>query len=224
MTRRLFRLASFCIFCQFCAATAANVRFQVSFPTSVHASPITGRVFVALAKNAAPEPIDQAGSWSGQTPFFGIDVNQLAPGNPAVVDSSVLGYPANSLADVPAGDYYVQTLLNIYTEFHRSDGHVIWAHMDQWEGQQFNRSPGNLISDVHRIHLDPAAGYDVPLELSKVIEPVVVPSDTAWVKRIKIQSQLLTRFWGQPMYLSATVLLPKGYMVPERPMMRSVEG
>lgn len=213
MTRRLFRLASFCIFCLFCAAFAAGapLRFQVSFPTSVHASPITGRVFVALAKKATPEPIDQAGSWSGQTPFFGVDVNQLAPGNPAVVDNEVLGYPANSLADVPAGDYYVQALVNVYTEFHRSDGHVIWAHMDQWEGQRFNRSPGNLISDVRRIHLDPAAGYDVQLELSKVIEPVVVPPDTAWVKRIRIQSQLLTKFWGHPMYLGATVLLPKDY-------------
>src|ERR1700730_17676243 len=137
MTRRLFRLASFCIFFQFSAAQAAgaNLRFQVSFPASVHAAPITGRVFVALAKKATPEPIDQAGSWSGQTPFFGLDVEQLAPRSLAIVDSQVLGYPANSLADVPAGDYYVQALVNVYTEFHRSDGHVIWAHMDQWEGQ-----------------------------------------------------------------------------------------
>ena len=127
------------------------------------------------------------------------------------MDSQVLGYPANSLADVAAGDYYVQALVNVYTEFHRSDGHVIWAHMDQWEGQLFNRSPGNLKSDVRKIHLDPAAGYDVKLELSKVIDPIAVPSDTAWVKRVRIQSQLLTKFWGHPMYLGATLLLPKGY-------------
>jgi hypothetical protein len=31
------------------------------------------------------------------------------------------------------------------------------------------------------------------------------------VKRIKIQSELLTEFWGHPFYLGATVLLPKGY-------------
>ena len=53
----------------------------------------------------------------------------------------------------------MQALVNVYTEFHRADGHTIWAHMDQWEGQQFNKSPGNLYSEVHKIHLDPAAGY-----------------------------------------------------------------
>jgi hypothetical protein len=47
--------------------------------------------------------------------------------------------------------------------------------------------------------------------LTKVIGPVDVPPDTEWVKRIKIQSKLLTEFWGHPMYLGAVVLLPRGY-------------
>ncbi|HLI30794.1 MAG TPA: alpha/beta hydrolase-fold protein, partial [Terriglobia bacterium] len=41
--------------------------------------------------------------------------------------------------------------------------------------------------------------------------PVKLPRDTRWVKRVKIQSALLSRFWGRPIYLGATVLLPKGY-------------
>jgi hypothetical protein len=82
--------------------------------------------------------------------------------------------------------------------------------MDQWEGQQWNRSPGNLISDVTPIRLDPA-GFDVKLQLSRKLPPVVAPPDTAWVKRVKFQSRLLSEFWGHPIYLGATVLLPKGY-------------
>jgi hypothetical protein len=35
--------------------------------------------------------------------------------------------------------------------------------------------------------------------------------DTEWVKHVRIQSDLLTRFWGRPIYVHATVLLPKGY-------------
>ena len=31
------------------------------------------------------------------------------------------------------------------------------------------------------------------------------------VKRIKIQSQILTKWWGQPIFLGATILLPKDY-------------
>jgi hypothetical protein len=47
--------------------------------------------------------------------------------------------------------------------------------------------------------------------LDRVIPPIEVPEDTEWVKRVKFQSELLTRFWGRPMYLGATVLLPRGY-------------
>jgi len=192
-------------------ALAQAAQFEVSFAAGVHTGPITGRVFVAIAKAESPEPIRQIGSWTGQTPFFAADVDQLAAGHAAVIDAGAMGFPADSLKEIPAGDYYVQAILNVYTEFHRADGHDIWAHMDQWEGQNFTRSPGNLTSEVVKAHLDASAGYDVRLELTRAIPPVQVPADTAWVKRFKIQSQLLTRFWGRAMYIGATVLLPKGY-------------
>jgi hypothetical protein len=35
--------------------------------------------------------------------------------------------------------------------------------------------------------------------------------DTKWVKYVKFQSVLLTKFWGHPIFLGASVLLPKGY-------------
>ena len=144
-------------------------------------------------------------------PIFGSDVNALLPDTAAIIDNATPGYPLRNLHEIPAGEYYVQALLNIYTEFHRSDGHTIWAHMDQWEGQQFNVSPGNLYSEAQWVHLDPAAGYDIRLSLTKVIPPAQTPADTPWVKHIKIQSEMLTKFWGHPIYLGAIVLLPKGY-------------
>jgi hypothetical protein len=189
----------------------SDLRFEVSFAASAHAQPITGRVFVMISNTEWPEPRLQAGFWGDTAPLFGADVVQLKPGDAAVIDGSTLGYPPKSLTDIPAGDYYVQALITVYTECHRSDGHTIWVHLDQWEGQQFNRSPGNLYSAVEKVHLDPAAGYDVKLSLTKVIPPREVPQDTEWVKHIKMQSDLLTKFWGQPIYLGATVLLPKGY-------------
>ena len=189
----------------------SSLRFKVSFPASLHAEPITGRVFVAISNRETPEPRLQVGFWGDTSPLFGADVVQLKPGETALIDGATLGYPLASLADIPAGDYYVQGLINIYTQCHRSDGHTLWVQLDQWEGQQFNRSPGNLYSEVAKVHLDPAAGYHLKLSLSKVIPPVEIPEDTEWVKHIKIQSHLLTKFWGQPIYLGATVLLPKGY-------------
>ena len=192
-------------------AAPPRPQFEVSFPASAHINPITGRVYVMVSDEEAPEPRFQVGSWGSHPPFFGMDVHQLKPEQPAVIDGSTLGYPTRSLKGLPAGDYYVQAMINIYTEFHRSDGQTIWAHMDQWEGQQFNRSPGNLYSQVQRVHLDPAEGFDVKLSLTQVIPPVKVPADTVWIKHLKIQSELLSRFWGRPIYLGAVVLLPRGY-------------
>ena len=41
--------------------------------------------------------------------------------------------------------------------------------------------------------------------------PIEPPVDTAYVKHVRIQSELLTEFWGRPMYLGAHVLLPHGF-------------
>jgi len=193
------------------APQQASQKFEISFPASVHAAPTTGRVFVFITPKENPEPRLQAGGWGDAPPLFGVDVDQLAPGQAALINQDTLGYPVTSLRDVPPGDYYVQALLNIYTEFRRTDGHTIWAHMDQWEGQHFNRSPGNLYSKVQKVHLDPATGYDVRLSLTETIPPVEVPADTQWVKHIKIKSELLTKFWGHDIFIGAVVLLPKGY-------------
>jgi len=192
-------------------AAAATTRFEISYPPSLGPGPVTGRVFVMISKNNQREPRLQAGSYNGSIPFYGLDVDALKPGQAAVIDASTPGYPVESLNRLPAGDYYVQALLNVYTEFHRKDGHVLWAHMDQWEGQRWNASPGNFISDVQQVHIDPAGGFDVKLSLTRKLPPVTVPPDTAWVKRVKIQSQLLTEFWGHPFFIGATVLLPKGF-------------
>jgi hypothetical protein len=155
----------------------SETRFSVSFPASLVAEPITGRMFVVITRSVdrpyvvAPgpgevggsehgiEPRLQAGAWKnrvpffgtyqksvpyfspwvGSVPFYGVDVNQLAAGEDAVIDGDTLGFPPKSLRDIPAGDYYVQAVLNVYTKFQRSDGHVVWAHMDQWEATRSAR-------------------------------------------------------------------------------------
>jgi len=190
---------------------AADVRFEVSYPASRDQGPITGRVFVMISKTNRVEPRLQAGSYNASVPFYGLDVEALKPDAGVVIDASTLGYPVESLGQLPAGEYYVQALLNVYTQVHRKDGHVIWVHWDQWEGQQWNRSPGNLVSEVQRMRLDPAAGFHIKLSLTKKLPPVQIPPDTDWVKHVKIQSKMLSEFWGRPTYLGATVLLPKGY-------------
>lgn len=183
------------------------MKFEISFPGFVHTGPITGRLFLIVTRNTETEPRLQL----FDVPVFAMDVSQLVPDALAVIDTATPGYPIDSLAGLPAGEYYVQALLNVYTRFHRSDGHAVWAHMDQWEGQDLSRSPENLISEVKKTHLDPGASTEFKLALTKVIPPIIVPDDTKWVKRIKFESKLLSEFWGRPIYLGATALLPRGY-------------
>ncbi len=189
-------------------AAGRGVRVEVSFPASVHAGPVTGRVYVMVSRTNDREPRLQIGRTG--TPFFGRDVEKLAPGQAAIIDVTDLGTPVASLRDLPPGDYFVQGFVNIYSEFKRADGHVVWMHDDQWEGQHWNVSPGNLYSDPQRVRID-ASTESIKLSASNTIPPVQVPADTAWVKRFKMQSPLLTKFWGRPIYLGATVLLPRDY-------------
>ncbi|HEV8491617.1 MAG TPA: hypothetical protein VGR76_05070, partial [Candidatus Angelobacter sp.] len=192
------------------SAAASSITFKITLPAS-QPQPVTGRLFVIVARANDPEPRLQVGSWRSRTEMLGVDVQGLQPGQTATVDALTLGYPLKSVRELPAGDYYVEALLNVYTRFQRSDGNTIWAHMDQWEGQQFNKSPGNLFTEVGHFHLDPLTGYEIRLSLDHKIPTPLPPGDTQYVKHIKIQSKLLTQFWGQPIYLGATVLLPEGY-------------
>lgn len=191
-------------------ALASDIRFKVTLPAG-YAQPVTGRVFIIISKTDNPDLRLQVGSWRSRVEFLGHDVQGLNPGESTTLDSLVMGYPMKSVRELPPGDYYVQALLNVYTRFQRADGNTIWGHMDQWEGQQFNKSPGNLYSVARRFHLDPLSGYEIQLSLDNKIPPVTVPEDTQYVRHVKIQSKLLSQFWGQPIYLGATVLLPAGY-------------
>src|SRR6266540_166831 len=193
---------------------AASLKFELSFPASVRGEAADGRVFVVISREGEPEPRLQFGKEGGQyrsTPFFGVDVENLAPGQWAIVGGSALGYPVARLADIPPGDYFVQGILNIYTTFHRADGHTVKLHADQWEGQVFQISPGNLYTEVRKVHLDPRRGGAVRLTLAKKIPPVEIPPDSEYVKRVRFQSALLSKFWGQPIFVGATVLLPGRY-------------
>ena len=193
------------------SAQTRGPSFSITFPKSIHTEPVTGRALLIISRDSAPEPRFQAHPLDRGLPTFGRDVDALAPGSPVIFDATVPGYPLKSLNDLPAGDYYAQAVLNVYTEFHRADGHVIWAHMDQWEGQNFVTSPGSLYSVPRKFHVGARANGTHALVLTKINPPRTIPPDTKWVKQIKIQSKLLTAFWGRPMYIGASVLLPAGY-------------
>lgn len=188
------------------AALANTTRFEITFPSAAHQGPITGRLILIVAKNAQPEPRLTV---SPQGPaIFGVDLEQLRPGQPAIVDDKALGYPLR-LSELEPGEYYVQAVINVYEQVHRSDGHTIWVPMNDGRIETFNVAAGNLYSEMQRVQV--GKGGVVKLSAARVIPPAPRPTDTEWVKHVRIQSQKLTKFWGRPIYINATVLLPKGY-------------
>ena len=190
------------------AARAQSVEVRYASPLE---GPRTGRLFVIFARTAAREPRLQAGSYGGTAPMFAADVSDWRAGQPAAITADTLGYPFASLRDLPAGEYTVQALLNVYTKVTRADGHTLWVHWDQWEGQHWNVSPGNLVSEPVTIRWDPKRATPLRLTLTRALPPVDVPPDTRWVKRIRMKSPSLSAWWGHDTYIGATVLLPKGF-------------
>jgi Putative esterase len=190
---------------------AGGPRFEITFPAEVADSPLDGRVLLVISTDEESEPRFQAGRGLEAQPIFGVDVEGLAPGQPAIIDASTRGYPVESIAQIPAGDYRVQAVLNVYTTFNRADGHTIKAHMDQWEGQHWNRSPGNLMSEPERVHIDPASSAPIRIAMTQKIPPIEPPADTKYVKHIRFRSEMLSKWWGHDIDLGAVVVLPEGF-------------
>jgi hypothetical protein len=205
----------------FAAPPAKGVRVRISFPAAAHTGPVTGRVYVAIARANEPASPRRGGGPAGPiqmadstgAPMFGVNVKNLQPGAVAVIDGTAFGHPVASLNDIPAAEYLVQAFVNVYTKFERADGHTVWLHMDQWEGQNWRRSPGNLFSTPRKVTIDADArkGTMIDLVCDQVIPPMPAQADTDYVKHIKFQSVILSKWWGQPIFLGATVLLPKDY-------------
>lgn len=193
-------------------ATAQSApSFEISY-TSV-TGPLTGRMFLIFAHTDSIEPRLQVGRYGTQ--FFGADFVDLPAGKAVHIGSETLGYPINAMTDIPPGDYYVQAVLNKYTEFKRSDGHILWMHMDQWEGHDWRRSPGNLYSKIIKVTIgsktSTTSNAQIRLIVDQTIPQIPSPADSKYVRHIKMKSEKLSAFWGQPIYIGATILLPQSY-------------
>ena len=166
-----------------------------------------GRVVVAVSRSED----FVVSSVTDSSQLFGVSVDGAANGDAVVVDATALGYPHRSLAEVPAGEYWVKAWLNVYTTFERADGHVVKLPMDRGEGQDWHRKPGNLVSAPAQVRLDPDDDGRVRIALDEVLPEIEPPPETDWVKNFEITSEKVSEFWGREMRIGARVLLPRGW-------------
>ncbi|WKN30155.1 hypothetical protein PZB74_14410 [Porifericola rhodea] len=188
-----------------------SLQFAVTYPDSLSEEALDGRLLLLISDNNESEPRFQISDGPQTQLVYGIDVEGYMAGDEAIVSDTVFGYPLQSLNDIPAGEYYVQALLHKYETFNLANGHTVKLPMDQGEGQQWNRSPGNIYSSPQKVYIDPSSKEKIQISMENEIPPIEEPEDTKYIKHIKIKSELLSKFWGRPMYLGANILLPEGF-------------
>jgi len=169
-------------------------QFEVTIAKSLPAPTKDGRLFVILAHTNNPEPRFTLGrTGRGAPQVLACDLKGFAPGATAVVDAGAFGFPNTNLADVPAGDYFAQALFDSSADL------------------RLLAAPGNLYGKAQKIHLDPARGGDWKLELTEQVPAEQLPAETTQIKFVKIQSKLLSEFYGRPIFLRAGIVLPRDY-------------
>jgi len=189
----------------------ARLRFGISFSGEICPDALDGRMLLMVSSDESREPRFQIGNGPDTQLVFGVDVEGLMPGEDAVIDGGIFGYPLKSLAEIPSGTYWVQALLNRYETFPLADGRVLKLPPDKGEGQKWNLKPGNLFSSPQKLRINPGSNKMIRITLDQEIPPIPNPVDTKYIKHITIQSELLSTFWGRPTTLGAHVLLPEGF-------------
>ena len=116
---------------QLSAQVAAGPRFEIAFARSVRAKPVTGMVYLAISRDNQTTPIQQVDTTDAA--LFSRYVDHLELDATIALTGADRGHPVVSINDIPAGDYWVQPFINVYTRFARADGHTVWLHMDQCE-------------------------------------------------------------------------------------------
>ncbi len=163
-----------------------------------------GRLIFVIASNAVTAPKEQVNDGIDTAQIFAVDV---AADVQAVIDEGAVGYPLAKLSDLPAGDYTVQAVLNLYDTFHLGDGRVLSLPPDRGEGQLWNEKPGNLFSQPQNAHLP----GELHLRLDQTMPEIKPAADTPYVRHVRFLSERLSKFWGRPVYLGALILLPEGF-------------
>lgn len=197
--------------CLHCITETIGQSIEVMLPTDMSKQPLDGRLMIMFSKNTTGEPRFQISDDQETQQIFGLDVEGWKPGTAVRLDGSAFGYPIETIQKIKSGTYSVQALLHIYETFKRKDGHTVKLPMDRGEGQHWNIAPGNIYSQPQTINFKNSTTFKLNIKINQIIPPIKEPEDTKYVKHIKIQSKLLSEFWGRPMYLGAHVLLPEGW-------------
>lgn len=184
---------AFLVITAFTVHAQTELTFKVSVaPEHKNSFKPDGRLFLYFSESDRSEPRFGAGTGPGSY-VFARNV-QKWNGKVALTVSGKDEWVKTAewnLNSIPAGEYFVQ---------------AVWSQSGDRESRI--NVPGNLHSEPVKVTANNKA--DVSLVLSNLIPTrELVANDM--VKMVTVKSEILTKWWGKPMNLKASVLLPSGY-------------
>jgi hypothetical protein len=200
------KLTSFLLVALVVSLECYSQQSQVVYTAGVFKGPFSGKVLLYLSKENH-NPKDGMIDFES-FPCFAIAVKNVQPGDTVVFDDKAISYPV-VLSDLERGDYYMQ---------------AVWDR--NLGGRAIAESPGNIYSAPVKLSLT----KDREKWFTVVCDQVVKGKDfvaTAFVKELKVVSELLSRSQGRSTSVDAAILLPREYYSqPQRrfPVIYGVSG
>ncbi|KAH9894547.1 Alpha/Beta hydrolase protein [Xylariomycetidae sp. FL2044] len=211
------------------AGAARGLQVHLSVAEGLLQNSTDGRVLVLLAP-AGVDPLDDTDVVTSPNQFLGKNVYQfggdtntvtLADTDDAQPRTGAWGFPDVSASGLAAGSYRVQAFLNRYENVTRSDGSTVSVRFPCGDGTLPVNGPGSLTTQA--IDVDISSSQAIELTFDNVTAVDAYDgneiggcsqgnyADTELLKRVKIRSDVLSKFWNRDMYVGANVLLPSGY-------------
>ncbi len=172
-------------------AKGADLRFTI---TNTSELVTEGRLMLFFTQQSDIEPrLYDYWPTADASRVVSVDVSRWAEGEKRKFRDEFKGFPVTSLAQLPAGQWRVQALLD-----HNFFGADINAE-------------NNLFSDVVELEVPVKGKLEVNLQLSQKVAPPPSPESSELIKYVEIKSELLSDFWQRDVSLKAAVLLPSSY-------------
>ena len=177
------------------APAKRNHLFKIKLSSTLSSEPVSGRLLIFMTRDSASMDMVQPSLFELEKVWVTArEVRNLQPGSSIDLDADSLSYPAPFSTAVP-GDYQIMALLDL-------DHSYPYSQM----------GPGDLRSAVVSVpRLNPAETEPISLLLEKRVSDPNPTSDTPSTKFLEFQSAVLSSFWGRPIMMRASVLLPPSY-------------
>jgi S-formylglutathione hydrolase FrmB len=172
------------------AADGARFKIKLDPAVATDSAPVSGRLLIFMTREA--KPLDMIGpdfTDPGAVWISGTEITNLEAGKSIEIDADMLAFPA-AFAKAPAGTYQIMALLDR-------------DHSYTYDGV----GPGDLFSTVIKTKL-PADETTLTLSIAGPEAKITVPANA---RLIDFESPMLTAFWGRPIKMQATVVLPPSY-------------